>query len=411
MGDAKDKMKAIHYQDFGNKLDDIFQTYERKTAIVEYVSEENVRKYSYGELFEYAMKVKLALARLNVLPKERAAVLARPSAQSAMLLLALSYLGYTAVLTDVSLPAEEQNRLIHFTEPSAIITTEELAPSLDEELRTSLPILCFQGEEGLRLWNSEPREWRKSAIPGSEDVIAISFTSDTTGSVKSAEITYQAMAYSAIACAHYAEYGVKTRFLHILPQTHVAGYAMLFINFLQGSEMAFVPEISTAGLAMGLRKYEPTHLFMIPKDYETIQKEMEEEIAKCSAGVRLLFHSCKALSGTVRRLTGIRMKHLMRRFYAPTFGRNIEVIGCGTAPCADETARFFQDLGICFLNVYGSTEESFPICSGNVSREKYKPTAGDRVEELTLRLRDAFLDLRESVCQFSQEEKAGGIVL
>ena len=74
MGDAKDKMKAIHYQDFVNKLDDIFQTYEQKTAIVEYVTEENVRKYSYGELFEYAMKVKLALARLNVLPKERAAV-------------------------------------------------------------------------------------------------------------------------------------------------------------------------------------------------------------------------------------------------------------------------------------------------------------------------------------------------
>lgn len=42
---------------------------------------------------------------------------------------------------------------------------------------------------------------------------------------------------------------------------------------LDGAEMGFVPELTAAGLTLGLRVYQPTHMIMIPKVYETIQKK------------------------------------------------------------------------------------------------------------------------------------------
>lgn len=349
-------MKAIHYQNFVNKMDDVFQTYAEKTAIVDYVSEEIVKRYSYKELFEYAMQVKMALARQNVITKERVAVLTKPSAYSAMLLLSLSYLGYVAVLLDLSLSLEERSRVLEEAEPSAIITTEKLLSSLENKLWSSHPVFCLRGEEGISLTNPDHKAWEKSELPRNEDVIAMIYAADTNAGVQCAEVTCQEMAFYASFSAQYAEYDAKARFLHILPQTQVAGYTMLFINFLQGSEMAFVPEISNDSLTMGLRAYEPTHLVMLPKVYETIRKKIETEIEERPKGAQLLFHSCKALSSTVRRVTGRGMKHLMRPFYASAFGRNIQVIGCEAAPCPVETVCFFQDMGIDFLNMGGSTE-------------------------------------------------------
>ena len=349
-------MKAMHYQNFVNKMDDVFQTYAEKTAIVDYVSEEIVNRYSYEALFEYTMRIKMTLARQNVITKERVAVLTKTSAHSAMLLLALSYLGYVAVLLDVSLSLEERSRILKETKPSAIITTEKLLPLPEDEFWSSHPVFCLQGAEGIMLQNPDHKACEKSKSFGDEDVLAMLYAPENNADAQRAEVTCQNIAFYAGFSAQYAECDARARFLHLLPQTQVAGYTMLFINFLQGSEMAFVPEMSAEGLSMGLRAYEPTHLVMLPKVYETIRHKIETEIENRPKSAQLLFHSCKALSSTVRRVTGHGMKHLMRPFYASAFGRNIQVIGCEAYACPVETVRFFRDLGIGFLNLYGTKE-------------------------------------------------------
>ena len=206
------------------------------------------------------------------------------------------------------------------------------------------------------LQNPDHKACEKSKSFGDEDVLAMLYAPENNADAQRAEVTCQNIAFYAGFSAQYAEYDARARFLHLLPQTQVAGYTMLFINFLQGSEMAFVPEMSAEGLSMGLRAYEPTHLVMLPKVYETIRHKIETEIENRPKSAQLLFHSCKALSSTVRRVTGHGMKHLMRPFYASAFGRNIQVIGCEAYACPVETVRFFRDLGIGFLNLYGTKE-------------------------------------------------------
>ncbi len=365
-------MKTYLREDFVKRMDAVFQKYEEKTAIVDYLSEKYAERYTYGQLREMTMQVGEALEAQGIGKTERVAVLARPSAQSAMMLLALSYLGYVAVLPDISLPVEEQNKLLRYVDPSAVVIAEERYALLDRELRASVPIFRLISDQmDFGLLNPERKEREKTAEYGDENVMAIIFSSGDVACKKGSEITYQAMMHSADTAAAHAAYDDHSRFLHVLPQTQDAGYTMLFINYQLGSEMAFVPEFSSEDLMMGLRTYEPTHLVMIPKSYDAIRKKMEEEISKRSKGVRMLYASCRGVTSYLRRHTGYQMKLLMRPFYASEFGRNIHVLGCGTAPCSMETVQFFQDMGISFPNAYGSEEESFPVHCGISTREWY----------------------------------------
>ena len=365
-------MKTYMREDFIKRMDAVFQKYEEKTAIVDYLSEKYAERYTYGQLREMTTQVGEALEAQGIGKTELVAVLARPSAQSAMMLLALSYLGYVAVLPDISLPVEEQNKLLRYVDPSAVVIAEERYALLDRELRASVPVFRLISDQmDFGLLNPERKEREKTAEYGDENVMAIIFSSGDVACKKGSEITYQAMMHSADTAAAHAAYDDHSRFLHVLPQTQDAGYTMLFINYQLGSEMAFVPEFSSEDLMMGLRTYEPTHLVMIPKSYDAIRKKMEEEISKRSKGVRMLYASCRGVTSYLRRHTGYQMKLLMRPFYASEFGRNIHVLGCGTAPCSMETVQFFQDMGISFPNAYGSAEESFPVHCGISTREWY----------------------------------------
>lgn len=102
-----------------------------------------------------------------------------------------------------------------------------------------------------------------------------------------------------------------------------------------------VPELTAAGLTLGLRVYQPTHMIMIPKVYETIQKKMQAEIAKRPLPVRAAFFICCKITSYVRKRTGIRLRWLTRPFYAPALGKRIVILGCGAEPCELETVQFF----------------------------------------------------------------------
>ena len=382
-------MKYYGQQDYHKTIDRVFSRYADKTAIVNCISENEQKRYSYRKLKKMTEHIKCVLERQKISKGERVAVLTRPSADTAVTLLALAYLGYTAVIPDVALPKEERDRLIRFTMPSAVITNDDLYDDIDSSIKSEIPIYRqITGSSPMVRMNRGVKQGKKPQISGKKDIIAILFSSGTTGSVKGVEVTYQSVFYAQKAAAKYADYGKSSlHFLQILPLSHVAGYAMLQMNLILGAEMGFVPELTAAGLTLGLQVYRPTHMVMVPKVYETIHKKMKAEIAKRPLPVRAAFSVCKGVSSYVRKRTGIRMKWLTKPFYAPAFGDRIKVLGCGAAPCDSDTVHFFLDLGLDFLNVYGSTEASFPIAASSV-HDKYPDRGAGNVKQFP------FIDVR-----------------
>ena len=382
-------MKSYGQQDYRKRLDRVFARYHGKTAIVDCISEKEQQRYSYRKLQKMTEHIGLVLEHSGIRPGERVAVLTRPSADTAVTLLALAYLGYTAVIPDVMLPTGEQNRLLRFSEPSAVITNDDLCSAIDGEIRAALPVFrMISGKTPMVRLNGESEQRRIPKLGGSRDVIAILFSSGTTGSVKGVEITYQSCFYALKAGDKYADYSRSSpHFLQILPLSHVAGFTMLHANLILGAEMGFVPELTAAGLTLGMKVYEPTHMIMIPKVYETIHRKMLAEIAKRPFPVRAAFRLSKGFVSAVRKRTGIRLRFLTKPFYSQALGRRIKILGCGAAPCSQETVDFFLDLGIDFLNAYGSTEAAFPITASSI-RDKYPNKGTGNVHQFP------FIDIR-----------------
>ena len=73
-------MKTYMRKDFVKRMDAVFQKYEEKTAIVDYLSEKYAERYTYGQLREMTTQVGEALEAQGIEKTERVAVLARPSA-------------------------------------------------------------------------------------------------------------------------------------------------------------------------------------------------------------------------------------------------------------------------------------------------------------------------------------------
>ena len=382
-------MKTYGQQDYRKKMDRVFARTPGKTAIVNCINENEQRRYTYRKLQKMTEHIRRVLEHSGIRPGERIAVLTRPSADMAVTLLALAYLGYTAVIPDVLLPEAEQKRLLRLTEPSAVITTDDLCGKLGRELTEHIPVFrLISGRSPMVPLNGKLKKRSISKLPCNKDIIAILFSSGTTGSVKGVEVTYRSIFYAHKAGISYGNYVDNSpHFLQILPLSHVAGFTMLHINLTLGAEMGFVPELSAAGLTLGLRVYQPTHMIMIPKVYETIHRKMLAEIEKRPAPVRAAFSACKSITSAVRKKTGIRLRFLTRPFYSQALGRRIIILGCGAAPCDQETVDFFLDLGIEFLNAYGSTEASFPITASSM-KDNYPDRGAGNVHQFP------FIDIR-----------------
>ena len=377
-------MKKYGQQDLKRIMDKRFNEDPDKTAIVDYISENKAYKYTYGKLKIMSDQVRAILERSGIHPPERVALLTKPSARSAIIMLALAYSGYTAVIPDVSLPVGEQNRLLKFSAPSAVITSDDIYENIDSSLTTSVPVFRIydytRRQKVIEQINTGLASPVKPDIEGSFDVVAILFSSGTTGSAKGVEVTYQAMIYATKTCIHYSFYTDEHSILHVLPLSHVAGYTTVHIFCLSGSQIGFVPEMSASCLAMGLRCYQPTHLIMIPKVYETIHKKIEAEIAKRPAPVGIVFNASRKFSSFMRKKTGLRLRWLNSPFINAALGRNMHILGCGSGACDPETIRFFMDLGLEFLNVYGSTEAAFPI-SGTTMHQRYPDKGVGKYDE------------------------------
>lgn len=349
----------------------VWSEYVEKVAI--FPIYEGTAKVTFGRMLEIADILSEQLLNVGIGRASRIAVLAPHKPETIVLNLLLAYLGYTAVLIDVSLPKEEQVALILNAEVSCIFSSGEVLQNIDKDMFGLITQYEIQDDYTYFPVNVA-RMSQVDAEALDEDIIAILYSSGTTGSVKGVKITYNSIMWAHKYMLQYTNLNSQATFMDVLPSSHIAGYSSAMSCALTGTELGFIKEVNAQNLAEGFLLYNPTNFIMIPKVYEVMMNKIQEAIKKKPMLVRGYAWVAISLSTIVRKTTGVKLRFLTKPIWKAAFGHNMRICGCGTAPCSKELIEFYLNLGIDFVNVYGSTETGFPICAANCN-DKY-PTAG-----------------------------------
>lgn len=369
MRECKNLQCTCSREEFCAALEGVFQKYGHKRAVTYMRNDGAKDTLTFQQMEAFIHQVKEIFDRVGVVPGDRAAIVSPHSPWAVWMGMALAYAGITMVLIDASLPSEEVEELLEFSQVRAIFTTQRLYQQLSSSLLQRVP--CLIMGEGLFVEVCHEHSKRIPVAPatqeGDEDVIAILYSSGTTGQMKGVMVTYESVLKAREVFVRLSGLKDYMSYLLVLPFNHIAGFTGAMTFFLTGCEIGFIEDVNASKLQNGLINFQPHYFAMVPKVFEVMEEKIRGAIKAKGKGAEVLVGTLLKVSKFFRKHFGINLgRILFRGITAQVFGENIFGIGTGASPCKAETAEFFLNLGLEWANLYATTETSVPIVATGI---------------------------------------------
>ena len=295
------------------------------------------------------------------------AVIGKNSYQWILTYFAVVNTGQVIVPLDPELTDTEITTLLETSDTDTLIYDDDftdLADALPESLPTlrlipmsQLPNLIRQGT-ALIAEGTTPA----TKVPiNAEALMAILFTSGTTGAMKGVMLTHRNITIDAVAACRNLE--LTGRYLHVLPLHHSFGLISMCFMLLKCCEVCI--NSSLRRIPTDLDHFSPQLLVVVPLLIETFHRQIWDTAEKQSKAGLLRF--LITVSNTLQPV-GIDLRRRLFKSVLDGFGGNLTTIVCGGAPLDKNLVKNFRDFGVEVLNGYGITECS-PVVS--VSRNHH----------------------------------------
>jgi long-chain acyl-CoA synthetase len=217
---------------------------------------------------------------------------------------------------------------------------------------------------------------------GEDDPFLLLFTSGTTGRPKGVRLSQRAIVHAIEGGNAAVGTTVDDVGLHFLPFGHVAGHDHFAIALAQAHELLMIARREDIERALALA---PTYLFSVPLVYERIRASVEAKLDALPGPLRRLARA--ALAAAVRvRVDGARgpgdraLARLADRLVGAKvrarLGGRVRGLYSGGAPASAALFRFFEGLGIPFVELYGMSETAGLISSNLLDGVRRPESAG-----------------------------------
>ena len=399
---------------------------------------EKWRGYSWQDMGVMVGRWKRALARENLEPGERVAILLRNSVEWVCFDQAAMAVGLVVVPL---YPSDALDNIAYILENSGarllLLPTqrrwETLAP-LCENVAGLDKILCVErpnGDtgrkrvEGVDEWLARPDQFGGEQADRNADIHAdtrpdrpdigqlhpsdpqaiatLVYTSGTTGKPKGVMLSHRNILWDAEATLQAISGYPDDVYLSLLPLSHMlertVGY---YVPLMAGSSVAYARSLKD--LPEDLKSVHPRIFVAVPQIYAGIRNKILQQLHQRGRLAGLLLDWTVAIGwarfntmqgqGTKQGKAPLWhapawlvLRRLIARRVLAAFGGSLRLAVSGGGPLHPETSRFFIGLGLPLLQGYGLTEAS-PVLTANRMDDNVPESTGPALAGVELRIGD-----------------------
>jgi long-chain acyl-CoA synthetase len=371
---AKHSLKAIAYLDYD-------------------VNKAAWQEYTWEDMASAITRWQAALAKENLSPGDRVAVMMRNCPQWVMFEQAALALGLVVVPLYTEDRAENaawclDNAGAKLLLLESLAQWDELGEVLDQLSQLVRVVILTAtsndvskaGDErvtALQDWLPEQAEEVQPIENDPHALATLIYTSGTTGRPKGVMLSHHNILTNTHACAQVVTVTEEDLLLSFLPLSHTfertAGY---YVPMLCGATVAYARSIRL--LQEDLPTIQPTILVSVPRIYEKVYAGIQAKLADGPAFARVLFKLAVDVGYSrfecQQGRSGWRLSHglwpllnkLVARKVMDKLGGRLQQVMSGGAALSPEVSRVFIGLGLPILQGYGLTETSPVVCANRL---------------------------------------------
>jgi fatty-acyl-CoA synthase len=238
---------------------------------------------TYGELLQRSRRLAQALQRLKVKPGDRVALLTENTPQTIECNFGIPAVGAAIVALNPWLEEQELRSLLNFCGAKVLIVESSFSQKLPYSALSILPTLeqliaingadplnypeALDYEACLELENGDIElDW---IVKNENDLLAINFTSGTTGPPKGVMCSHRGVYLNALGQALMIGLNRSSQYLWLLPMFHVNGWGHIWANVAVGATQVILPgdrlRADSLQLSQALSEHRITHLCGAPR--------------------------------------------------------------------------------------------------------------------------------------------------
>lgn len=326
------------------------------------------RSWTYTESLEVIKKISSWLLENGVSHGDRVAVSGKNSPEWAMVYLAALYAGAVICPIDFALHTEEIENLLDRAEPKFLFIDDEKY-SFFAEKKTSYGVYSLnpKQKETYVLGLDFPSE---TVVPKEpcllSETAAILFTSGTTGIPKGVMLSHK----NLVSDVYIAQTNMKIFetdvFYALLPIHHAYTMLAVFLEAISvGAEIVFARSMAVSKMMRELKEGKITMLLGVPMLFNKLAAGIIKGIKAKGAFVYGILKFLMGFSYFCKKAFGFTpCKKLFHSVLDKASIATIRIAICGGGPLAKKIFKFYNQLGINFVQGYGLTETS-PIVTLN----------------------------------------------
>ena len=346
--------------------------------------------FSYKEAEERIRAVSNYLLSQGAREGDKIAVSGKNSPEWAIAYLGIIYAGCIVVPLDILLKDNEMETLLRFGDVSRLFIDADRIENIDRDGSLGLvEKISLEPKEGYRYVLDLEGEEREGYEAKSDDVVAILFTSGTTGTPKGVMLTNENLVADCYLAQGYIDFRPDDVFYAILPIHHsYTMLAVMFESFSVGACTVFGKKLVMSQMLKELREAHVTQFLAVPMLFNKMIAALMKGVREKGVLVYALIRALMELSGAIKKLTGVNLGKKMFSFLLKKLSmENIRTCICGGGPLPSSTFKKFNQIGVNFVQGYGLTETS-PVTHFNPPYAYKESSVGKSLPQCQVKIVD-----------------------